>query len=141
VNVNDSIKTILLVEDDAAIRTTLGFFLESLGLRYLSAADGRQATKILETEPVDVLITDFQMPNMDGIELLQWCRARNMHLPVIFISANAHSVASEQIALQDCCATLMGKPIDLDVLNEALDAAVKLIHHPNCVHQRSTPLR
>ncbi len=131
---------VLIVEDEKSIRTTLGFFLESLGLRYLSAADGKEATQLLAEHDIGILITDFQMPNMDGIELLQWCREHDFHFPVIFITANADLAPREKIALEDCCATLMRKPINLDGLERALAAAQSRDHHADCVHARRTPL-
>ena len=136
------IKRILVVEDDQAIRNTLKLLLESLGLgpATLSVSNGVEATRILASEEVDLLITDFQMPEMDGIELLNWCRSRQMHVPVIFISANAELVESEEIALKDCCATLMNKPMDMEAMIAAIEAAESMMHHPHCTHNRVTPV-
>ena len=134
------IKTILLVEDDVDVREMLELLLDSLDLKYKSVADGAIATEVLAAEKIDVLITDFRMPRMDGVQLLDWCRSRQMHLPVIFLSANAELISAERIALNDCCATLMKKPIILDALIDALQAADQLIHHPNCVHERHRPV-
>ena len=127
-------KTILLVEDDEALRNSLEFLLELSDLDYLSASNGEDAVQILSSFSIDVIITDFQMPKMDGIELLKWCRTREVHIPVIFISANAHLMKKEEIALEDCCATLLKKPLNLEIFEEAIYSAMLNIHHPNCVH-------
>jgi DNA-binding response OmpR family regulator len=134
-------KTVLLTEDDQSTRETLSFFVESLGYECLCAVDGKEATAILASHHVDVLMTDFMLPRMDGVELLNWCRKENLHFPVIFFSANADLVDREKIALQDCCATLMMKPFQLTTLQTALRAADTRDHHADCVHRRETPVR
>ncbi|MBC7396371.1 MAG: response regulator [Bdellovibrionales bacterium] len=127
-------KTILLVEEDEALRNSLEFLLELSDLNYLSASNGEDAVQILSTSSIDIIITDFQMPKMNGIELLKWCRSRQVHIPVIFISANVDLMKEEEIALEDCCATLMEKPLNLEIFEEAIYSAMLKIHHPNCVH-------
>ncbi|MBC7691818.1 MAG: response regulator [Methylotenera sp.] len=141
VDFSKNFKKVLIVEDDTGIRESLRHYLNYLGLANLTAMDGVEAIKILKAEKIDVILTDFQMPRLNGIELLHWCRSQNLHIPVIFISANSHLVPQEQIALsEDCCATLMGKPIDLDILEQALTSAVEHTHHRNCIHSgRSNP--
>lgn len=134
------IETVLLAEDDDDIREAIELLLGTLNLKFISVANGLLASKVLASEKIDVLITDFRMPKMDGIQLLAWCRTRNMHLPVIFFSANADLIPIEKIALLDCCAFLMKKPINVEALVNALKAADQLIHDPNCVHHRATPV-
>jgi len=131
---------ILLVEDDLDLREAMALYLDALGLSYFSVCNGQEATETLSREKVDVLITDFAMPKMNGVELLEWCRAKGFHFPVIFISANADLLNQEKIALEDCCATLMQKPINLKVLGHALEAALLRNHHADCVHSRSSPV-
>ncbi|HPT00585.1 MAG TPA: response regulator [Candidatus Aminicenantes bacterium] len=64
--------TVLLVEDEKATRKTLRFLLARLGYRVLEAENGRRALELLEVEsPVDLVITDRQMPEMDGDELVR----------------------------------------------------------------------
>lgn len=60
------------------------------------------------------MITDFRMPRMDGVQLLNWCRESKIHFPVIFISENSHLLSKEKIALDDCCADLINKPMNID---------------------------
>ena len=128
-------QTILLVEDDLAIREALELYLEGLSLAYVTADDGLLAVEVLQRQKIDLIITDFRMPRLDGIGLLNWCRKNGYHSPVIFISADAPSIDREKIALQDCCASLIKKPIDLDLFDQALKASLAREHHKNCVHQ------
>jgi CheY-like chemotaxis protein len=134
VRIRNALKKILIVEDDQNIREVLGLLLETLEIPYAEVADGEEAIEYLKQNKIDVIITDFQMPKVDGVELLNWCRQKGLHFPVIFISANAQLIAREQVALQDCCATLMKKPLDLNALEGALEAAIQLVHHSKCVH-------
>lgn len=132
-------KRVLVVEDDPDLRIVLEQFLESLNLECLSSIDGQAAIERLKKETFDILITDFRMPRVDGVQLLAWCREQKFHFPVIFLSANANLIDAEQVALGDCCATLMYKPFNLDALEAALDSATRLIHHAHCVHHQAEP--
>lgn len=130
------IRTVLIAEDDPAIRECLGMFFDFLSLKYFIAENGLEAIKIFKTEKIDLLLTDFQMPEMDGLDLLKWCRESGIHIPVIFVSAKAESIEPFEIELDDCCAWLMQKPFNLNRLSEALQAAESRVHHISCVHHR-----
>jgi CheY-like chemotaxis protein len=60
---------ILLVDDESDIVRTLQFRLQAAGFEVLTAADGAQAVEMLSDEPVDLILSDFMMPEMNGIEL------------------------------------------------------------------------
>ncbi len=128
------ISKVLVVEDNDGLREVLCQQLLSLGLNIVEAEDGVNAVRILETQSIDLLITDFRMPLMNGVELLSWCRTRPLHLPVIFLSSEADLIPSEQVALGDCCATMMLKPFTMEVLLAALGAADSRSHHQDCIH-------
>ena len=80
---------VLLVEDDPALRRYLEVVLERAGYSVISAGDGLEAMKSLLAEPVDVVVTDALMPNLDGYELCRFVRnSRHLaHLPIILLSA------------------------------------------------------
>ncbi len=63
--------SILLVDDDEALRSILTEGLESEGFDVTGAANGREALKHLETGTTDIVLTDLAMPEMDGIELIR----------------------------------------------------------------------
>ena len=67
---------VLVVDDDDGVRLLVAEVLREAGCLVLTACDGEEAVEILEAEPVDLLITDYQMPRMNGLELLRWSRAR-----------------------------------------------------------------
>jgi DNA-binding NtrC family response regulator len=75
---------VLIVDDVKAMREQYAYDIERLaGHQTLTAASGAEALKVLETEPVDCLILDLEMPGVDGFEVLQTMRQRKMRLPVI----------------------------------------------------------
>jgi DNA-binding response OmpR family regulator len=85
------IDTVLIVDDEQALRLVLGKMLGDEGCRILTAADGTEAQAILQarTEPISVVILDWVMPLMSGIELLRWMKKQPHieHIPVIMLTA------------------------------------------------------
>ena len=81
--------TILLVDDDAAVRLVIADFLEDFGYHVLQAGSGRQALDLLESNPgVRLLITDVRMPEMSGLELAEAATIRNPELKIILVSGH-----------------------------------------------------
>ncbi|MEI6557154.1 MAG: response regulator [Rhodospirillaceae bacterium] len=68
-------KKILSVDDSASVRQMVTFALETAGYQTAQAADGKEALASLRTTPVDMIITDLNMPNLNGIELIRQVRA------------------------------------------------------------------
>ncbi|ODT67216.1 hypothetical protein ABS71_11215 [bacterium SCN 62-11] len=81
--------TILVVDDSATTRSLQCAILESHGYRVLQAADGLEALAILTSQPVDLLLTDLQMPRLDGLGLLAQLQAHPQlrSLPAVLISS------------------------------------------------------
>ena len=81
-------ETVLVVEDDAAVRVAAAGILQNLGYRVLQAEDGKAALAILEQhQPIDLLFTDLIMPHgVSGQDLLRWARERRPELKVLFAS-------------------------------------------------------
>jgi DNA-binding NtrC family response regulator len=80
------VSTILIVDDEEAIRDIAGAVLTAVGYRVLTAADGNEAIRIILAEPVDLLFTDVIMPGMSGYELA--CAAKSIQpaLRVLYTS-------------------------------------------------------
>ncbi|MBR9972473.1 response regulator [Magnetospirillum sulfuroxidans] len=68
-------KKVISVDDSASVRQMVSFTLESNGYQVITAIDGQEAFNRLKTEQVDMVITDLNMPNMDGITLIKSLRA------------------------------------------------------------------
>ena len=97
-------RRVLLVEDHEVNRMLISMQLGQLGARVLSAANGRLALEILQSESVDLVLTDLQMPVMDGAELCRQLHAdeRWQHLPVYVITADLSEPAAQRLAECGC---------------------------------------
>ncbi len=90
-------RTVLVVDDDQAVRTLLetGLPLHLDGYSVATAVHGADAVRYLRNHPVDVLVTDVNMPVMDGFELLAYVRNHHPNLPVVVLSVVAPEVVHE----------------------------------------------
>ncbi|MEA2560691.1 MAG: hypothetical protein QOH06_2195 [Acidobacteriota bacterium] len=82
-------KKVLIVDDEPAVLFALSEALADRrrGVKVATAANGAEAVAILESEKVDLVVTDLRMPEMDGFELMAWLRRGFPHLPVIVMTA------------------------------------------------------
>jgi len=80
-------RTILVVEDDDAIRMGLTDALEMEGYRVVAAADGEAGLEMGLTEDPDMIVLDVMMPRMDGFEVLRRLRADRLDTPVLMLTA------------------------------------------------------
>jgi two-component system, cell cycle sensor histidine kinase and response regulator CckA len=111
-------KTILVVEDDDAIRVPAAEYLKMEGFKVLQANSGREAIKIAEKQPgLDLLITDIVMPEMNGAEVSREIIRSNPGLKVLFMSGD-----SGQFSASDSGAQVLQKPFRLEKLNEKIRA-------------------
>ncbi|MBI3650056.1 MAG: response regulator [Acidobacteria bacterium] len=122
-------KTILIVDDRPINReylmTLLGYRPE---FRLLEARGGAEALQVARTGPLDLVITDILMPNMDGYEFVHQLRADSMlqHIPVVFCTA--HYLEREALALAHSCgvAHFLFKPIEPQTVYDIVDAALSM---------------
>ncbi|MBR9802258.1 MAG: response regulator [Rubinisphaera brasiliensis] len=112
---------ILLVDDSATMRTIQKRCLIKLGVTHVhEAEDGAQALSFFKSNEYDIVFTDWNMPNMDGLELLQAIRAENREIPVIMItteSERSRVVAAVQAGVSD----YLVKPFTPDSLRAKLE--------------------
>jgi CheY-like chemotaxis protein len=79
--------TLLIVDDEPILRLTFSVLLKKTGAKVFTAEHGEEAIEILAREPIDAMLTDKQMPVMDGMTLLQTLHQRNMVVPsVLFVN-------------------------------------------------------
>ena len=81
-------RNILLVDDDPDMRETFADFLSDEGYFVETACDGVSALRALKTFPADLLLTDLNMPDMDGIELIRRARAVAGGVPAVLLTAS-----------------------------------------------------
>ena len=95
-------ETILLVEDDPALREMAGVLLQRLGYTVLSAASGIEALSLLNAHQpghIDLLFTDFVMPQMNGKELAERVHAISPHTRTLFTTAHTANATLHQSVL------------------------------------------
>jgi two-component system chemotaxis response regulator CheY len=84
-------KIILTVDDSASVRQMVAFTLKSAGYEVVEAIDGKDALAKIGTKPVNMVITDLNMPNMDGIALVKALRAdaKYKFLPIVMLTTES----------------------------------------------------
>jgi two-component system response regulator FlrC len=103
---------ILIVEDDPDLREALSDTLELSRYRVLTATDGAHAIELLQDNPVGLVVTDVQMPNMNGITLLHEIKSRWPHLPVLLMTA--YGVISQAVeAMREGACNYLVKPFEV----------------------------
>ena len=90
--------TILTVDDTASMRQMISFTLNSVGHEVLQASDGREALNILQNKKVDLVITDVNMPNMDGITFVKSLRELNDYkfTPILMLTTESQDTKRQQ---------------------------------------------
>jgi DNA-binding NtrC family response regulator len=115
---------ILIVDDEANARTALAELMRDEGYTVEMAADGFKALPKLEEFAPDLLLTDLNMPGMDGIELMRKARARDPEVASVVMTAYG-AVDTAVAAMRDGAADYLTKPINLEELVLVLDRALE----------------
>lgn len=91
-------KTILVVDDSASVRQVVGIALKGAGYAVVEASDGQDALKKLDQQRVHLVISDVNMPNMDGLTLLKNLKSRadTKFTPVIMLTTESEQSKKEQ---------------------------------------------
>jgi two-component system chemotaxis response regulator CheY len=86
-------KIIMTVDDSASVRQMVSFTLKEAGFDVIEACDGKDALNKLNGVKVDMIVTDLNMPNMDGIELIRNVRASalNKFVPIIMLTTESQN--------------------------------------------------
>jgi two-component system cell cycle sensor histidine kinase/response regulator CckA len=116
-------ETILVVEDEPSVRALAVRILQSHGYEALAAADGPEALRISQKHhrPIDLLLTDVVMPEMNGKELAEQLRREQPDMRVVFMSGYGEDVIAHHGVLNEGT-TLLPKPFNLDTLTQKVRA-------------------
>jgi DNA-binding response OmpR family regulator len=112
---------VLVIEDNAGLRDYLRLAIESAGHQVLTAADGREALAYLNGHPVDTVLTDLFMPEMDGIEVIAELRRQFPGIKLLAMSGRS-GVDYLAVAKELGAARILRKPFQMDELMSALEA-------------------
>ena len=90
--------SIMHVDDSASIRQMVSFTLKNAGYELVEAVDGVDALSKLNGNPVKLVLTDLNMPNMDGIELIKQIRASSDHkfVPIIMLTTESQAEKKQE---------------------------------------------
>lgn len=114
-----ALPVVLAVDDESGNLFTLQRVLRR---RYevVMASSSAEALRILKRRDVDVLVTDYAMPEMDGRQLLEAARKRSPGLPCIFVTAYAELASVREVARENGVVKLLAKPWDAQTLLQSL---------------------
>lgn len=120
-------KSVLVIEDHHGLRYMSSIRLISAGYIVYGAMNGLEALEQMEKYSIDVVLTDYRMPKMDGFEFLSVCRVKWPGTPVVFLSGDHDNLAQE--AVDRGAFAWVRKGSDFSILLEILAAAVQQSVH------------
>jgi len=116
-------ETILVIEDDREVSTIIQAVLKSAGYSVLSAANGQDGRKLIDSHHPDLIVTDMMMPRMGGFPVLEYLREKENPPGVIMMTANEgsrHKAYAEMLGVVD----YLRKPFAMEVLLDAVKRAL-----------------
>jgi two-component system response regulator FixJ len=122
-NIAPARRTVLVVDDDPAVRSSLQFFLEIEGFVVRAYACGSDLLNDLNMPESGCLVIDYRLPSMNGLDLLSELRRRSIKLPAILVTTDPTSSVREQTAAAG--ALLIEKPLLNEALFEGIRAAMR----------------
>ena len=128
-NINELIKeakdiSILYAEDEKNLREKTGSFLKKIFTHVDVAVDGKEAWKMYKNKKYDIIITDLQMPNMGGLELISLIRNQNEAQKIIINSAYTETEFKDEAAKYNVTSYIR-KPININEIVEILNDYIK----------------
>lgn len=118
---------ILVIEDYGDSREMLRLILETLGYRVLTAANGQEALALAARNDLDLILTDFGLPDMDGLGVVRRLRklnARLRHVPIIMLTAFDRT-EHYHAALSAGCTDFLTKPADFETLQAMIERLLR----------------
>ncbi len=117
--------TVLVVDDDRDVLSTLTEILAELRLNPVSAENGHEALDVLRTRKIDLMITDLMMPHMNGFELIQHTRRLNVNIPIAVISGHGE-VRNVVSALTQGAYNFITKPFTIREIETIVKRGLRL---------------
>jgi DNA-binding NtrC family response regulator len=109
---------ILVVDDDSLNRGLICKVLRQEGHRVVEACDGAQALELFSARRFDLVITDFVLPKVNGLKVVEHVHSLRPQMPVIFTTGNLSAVAGKVIL--DDATEFLPKPFEIDTLRSTV---------------------
>lgn len=122
---SDVQKTIVLIEDDRDISTTIQSVLKGAGYRVFAANNGQDGRRLIQSQKPDLVLTDMMMPRMGGFPVLEFLAEMADAPPVIMMTANEgsrHKAYAEMLGVVD----YLRKPFAMEVMLESVARAISV---------------
>jgi len=117
-----------MIDDDKHMHRILQLYLRGKDVEVVGVSSGRMALHKLEQEPFDLILTDIQMPGMDGKELIKKIKEKFPSLPILIISAYEEEKFQDEVnSLKSI--QMVPKPFDQNTILEMIDSFLKLDDH------------
>ena len=120
----DSQPTLLLVDDDPMVLESLGPLLERSGFHVISASNGEEALRMVQSHRPDVIVMDVLMPRMNGRETLRRMRKSNIWTPAILLT-QVGEASERAIALEEGADDYLNKPFHSQELLARIHAVMR----------------
>jgi CheY-like chemotaxis protein len=132
-------KRVLVVEDDYDVRALICLMLNEAGYNVYEASDGLEAMDGLRRRRYDVMLTDYHMPRMDGLELLDLTQAMWPALPVVLASSDVLLTRRAPHGLLEPAYAILEKPFDRTELLTVIRSAIEGLPKPTLQAPRVQP--
>ena len=127
---------ILLADDDEVTRAVLAGMLQPLCRHLFQAKDGQEALELYENNQVHIVILDYRMPFLNGVEVASYIRQKDKNIPIFIVSAHTDkNILLSAISLN--LISYIEKPIDYGLFMNSLKRSVELLEEN---HRLFTPL-
>ncbi len=122
---------ILIIDDETAQRDILTGYMKKKGYKIFSASSGKEGIEIAEKNPVDIILSDFKMPDLSGLDVLEQVKKINPEISFVVVTAFG-TVENAVKAMRLGAFDYISKPVDLDELDLMID---RIIEHKNLVSE------
>ena len=116
----EEVQRILIVDDESRMRDSLRLLLEGTGREILECSTGNRALTILKSQEIDLVLLDINLPDISGLEVMEWIAANHIPSSVIMVSADVH-IDSAIRALRCGAVEFVRKPHELGAIQHKVD--------------------
>lgn len=121
-------KTILVIDDEAAIRNSFELTFENSSIKVITAEDGEIGLKKFQEQPIDIIFLDLKMSKMTGVEVLEQIREKDKHTPVYIITAFQQEFFNDLLKLREekkNSFQILQKPLDSNELRDVVKSLLE----------------